>query len=63
VISSKVSRRRERRLQDVLKAGQSLIPAGKLADVYGSRYGMSRTHRNFYFVNKNRYLVVNVFFA
>lgn len=47
----------------MLKAGQSVIPAGKLADVYGSRHGMSRTHLNFYLLSKINGLDVNVFFA
>jgi hypothetical protein len=53
----------QKRQQGGLKAGQSVIPVGKLADVYGSRHGMSRTHLNFYFSNKINNLCVNVFFA
>ena len=62
-VSSELSQRRKRRQQGVLKAGQSVVPAGKLADVYGSRHGMSRMHLNFYLINKINILGVNVFFA
>ncbi|PKR60188.1 hypothetical protein COO92_02155 [Thalassospira lohafexi] len=51
------------RQSGVLKAGRSLIPVGKLADVYGNEAGLSRTHLNFYFSRKINGLRCAVFFA
>tara|TARA_R110000868_G_scaffold162903_3_gene394868 strand:- start:363497 stop:364150 length:654 start_codon:yes stop_codon:yes gene_type:complete len=47
----------------MLKTRQILIPAGKLADVYGSRAALSRTHPNFYLSFKIKVLRSKVFFA
>lgn len=47
----------------MLKAGKNLIPAGKLADVYGSRNALSRIHPNFYLSFKINNLLNEVFFA
>jgi hypothetical protein len=63
VVSSKMSQQHRGVGKGLRRAGQSVIPAGKLADVYGSRHGMSRTHLNFYFINEINNLAVNVFFA
>jgi len=48
-IPSRIYRNAKRRRYNMLKAGKNLIPAGKLADVYGSRAALSRMHPNFYF--------------
>ncbi|OSQ28715.1 hypothetical protein TH468_17260 [Thalassospira sp. MCCC 1A03138] len=62
-IPSRIYQNAKRRRYNMLKAGKNLIPAGKLADVYGSRNALSRIHPNFYLSFKINNLFDEVFFA